>query len=59
MFGVRIESMREIGSTTKCTAMVRFSGLTVVNTKVNTKMIRSTGKGLFIGLTGADTQEAG
>lgn len=59
MFGVRIGSMRATGSTTKCTATVRFSGPMVVNTKGNTKMIRSTAKALSIGLMGAGTQEAG
>jgi len=54
MFGVRIESMKENGSITKCTDMEKYSGQTAGNMKENTRMTKSMDKGLFIGKMAAN-----
>lgn len=59
MFGVRIESMKENGSITKCTDMEKYSGQTAGNMKENTRMTKSMDKGLFIGKMAANMQEDG
>ena len=49
MYGVKIENMKGIGNTIKCTDMGQYNGLMVGSTKDNMKMTRNMEKELFIG----------
>lgn len=57
--GQIVEFIMEIGKITKCMEQVNLHGVTEENTQANIKMIKSTGKGFFIGQTDKDIKVIG